>query len=366
MQLREILLQARLIDPSTLAKAEAHAQQVQRPLVHVLAAFNVVDAGVMARLIERTLQRHAGAPVGFVDVTAVQVLPRLLQVVPRAAAEQWRILPIAKARGEDRLYLAMSDPTDEAAVAAVELATGLRVQPMVCDDAQLSIALDKQYGADEPVLVGAIVDPAIDDDADDEFLTESTAEVLELLRSGHDDHRATSIALNELTVETPRLARPASIALGDVSPVPTQRTPMPVFSTAEVTPADPPPLAETRAVDARHRVVVAARQDVAVLRSALQQMLGDVVDVLLDDVAACQQAHHAAVLVLVEPVARSALLRALLDLEDTPGRAKVLVLGGGATFAELTVVDEHGASAPEPHALAVAVFAGLRRLGVSR
>jgi hypothetical protein len=230
---------------------------------------------------------------------------------------------------------------------------------MVCDDAVLTSVFDQHYGAEAPVLVGAIVDAVIDDD----FLTESTAEVLEFLRSGNEGHRATSIALDELTVEVPRLARPASIALGDVSPLHTQVTAIPVFSTSEATPADPP--AQNQPLDARRRVVVAARRDDAVLKGALRQMLGDVVEVLLDDVAACRQAQHAAVLVLVEPAAKSTLLRALLDLEDTPGRAKVLVLGGGATFGELTVVDEHGASAAEPHALAVAVVAGLRRLGFS-
>lgn len=362
MLLRDLLLQARLIDVTTLAQAEAHARQVQRPLVHVLSSFHVVDARVMARVIERALQSRAGGAVGFVDVAAVEVHPRLLQLVPRQAAEQWRILPIAKARGEERLYLAMSDPCDEAAVAAVELATGLRVQPMVCDDAVLSTVFDQHYGGDAPVLVGAIVDAVLDDD----FLTESTAEVLGLLRSGNDAHRATSLALDELTIEVPRLARPASIALGDLSPLPTQLMAIPVFSTAEVTPADPPRPDEANAPSSpRGRVVVAARRDDAVLKVALRQMLGDVVEVLLDDVAACRQAQQAAVLVLVEPVAKSTLLRALLDLEDTPGRAKVLVLGGGATFGELTVVDEYGASAPEPHALAVAVVAGLRRLGFS-
>jgi hypothetical protein len=383
MLVRDVLLQARLITPDMLTQAEAHAAQVHRPLVHVLASYNVVDARQMARAIERASQSMRSGPIGFIDVSGIDVHPRLLQLVPRAAAEQWRILPIAKARGEERLYLAMSDPFDDDAVAAVERATALRVQPMVCDDTVLTHVLDKHYGAEAPVLVGAMLDAVIDDD----FLTESTAEAIEFVRSSHEGHRATSVALDELTVEVSRIARPASVALGDLSlgarptlgfvaeanlprgaqehlpagalsPLTTQLTPMPVFSTGEVTPVD-------HATSTKTRVVLAARRDDTVFQAALKQMLGDVVDVVLDDVAACRLAHTAEVLVLVEPAAKSTLLRALLDLEDTPGRAKVLVLGGGATFGELTVVDEFGASASEPHALAVAVVAGLRRLGFS-
>lgn len=356
MHLRDLLLQARLIDPTTLAQAEAHARQVQRPLVHVLATFNVVEPRAMARVLERALQARPAGPVSFIDVAAVEVHPRLLQLVPRHAAEQWRILPIAKARGDELLYLAMSDPCDEAAVAAVARATGLQIHPLVCDDAVLSRTLDRHYGIDAPVLVGAMVEAAIDDD----FLTESTAEVVGFLRSASEGHRATSLALDDLTVEMQRTARPASLALGDVSPQPTQRHAMPVFSSQAVTPAEP-----RREGKRAQRVVVAARRDDAVLKTALRQMLGDAVEVVLDDVAGVRLAQDAAVLVLVEPVAKSTLLRALLDLEDTPDRARVLVLGGGATFGELSVVDDHGASAHEPHALAVAVFAGLRRLGFS-
>lgn len=229
MRLRDLLLSTRTIDATVLAQAEAHATQAQMPLVRVLVAFNVVDGRRLARLLSRALHFE------LIDVAAIEVHPQLLQVVPRHAAERLRVLPIGVKQGVagSRLYLAMADPTDDNTVTAVETATGLQVEPMVCDDSALQGSFDKHYGVvipDAPILVGDLVGHG-----NHEFLTESTAEALRFVHTIRSadvlpvsdiqgptielsiQRRPASIALGgELTVET-RLQRPASIALGEWS-----------------------------------------------------------------------------------------------------------------------------------------------------
>jgi len=225
MRLRDLLLSTRTIDATVLAQAEAHATQAQMPLVRVLVAFNVVDGRRLARLLSRALHFE------LIDVAAIEVHPQLLQVVPRHAAERLRVLPIGVKQGVagSRLYLAMADPTDDHTVTTVETATGLQVEPMVCDDSALQGSFDKHYGIvipDAPILVGDLVGHG-----NHEFLTESTAEALRFVHTIRSadvlpvsdiqgptielsiQRRPASIALGELTVET-RRQRPASVALG--------------------------------------------------------------------------------------------------------------------------------------------------------
>ncbi|HEY1099581.1 MAG TPA: hypothetical protein VGF99_11665, partial [Myxococcota bacterium] len=178
MRLRELLLTSRLLDEHTLRQAEAHAAQTQSSLVRVLVAFKVVEARKLARVLSRALS------IEVIDVASITIHPRLLELVPRHAAEQLRVLPIGvqHAAHGARLFLAMSDPSNGGTIDIVEKATGYFVEPLVCDDAVLQAALDAHYAAVEPaVLVGSVV-PSADVDHND-YLTESTAEALQLLQA---------------------------------------------------------------------------------------------------------------------------------------------------------------------------------------
>ena len=172
--LHDILLRSHCVDAAILAQAEQLAAQTQVPLVHVLVRYEVVDERKLAHLLSRALQ------VELIDVSNVDVNPRLLAAVPRYAAERLRVLPIGvkKTAYGDRLYLAMSDPSDEETIAVVEKAIGHTVEALVCNDNELSSCFDKRYGVDAeaPVLVGKISTGA-------EFLTESTAEAMRCMQA---------------------------------------------------------------------------------------------------------------------------------------------------------------------------------------
>lgn len=397
MRLRDLLLSTRTVDTTVLAQAEAHARQVQRPVVNVLVAFNVVDGGRLARLLSRALRYE------FIDIATIEVHPRLLEVVPRHAAERYRVLPIGVKPGVagSLLYLAMSDPTDEETIGTVEAATGLRVEPLVCDDAVLQRSFDRHYGVvlNAGALVGTLI--AEEHAPNPEYLTESTAEALRYVQGVRSVEAEPTVdvtvpraaatkappmkpmppALMEATREMPRpgdrmaTAVEGLSALGEPTLVPGEpidsdapdapdesfeertdpdraRAPAPIFFTPT----------RSQAVELP-RVVVAMSPVSSTLQDELAGLIGDVV-VIDDDVAACKAAVGHAALVLIGAQRRSALLRALLDLEDLPTRPRVVVFGGDPGLRLLACVD-YAADAPtDLRAAAVAILAGLRHAGV--
>ncbi len=415
MQLRDLLLSTKTIDATVLAQAEAHAAQTQVQLVHVLVSFKVVEGRRLARLMSRALHYE------LIDVVAVDIHPKLLEVVPRHAAEAYRILPIGvkQAVVGPKLYLAMADPTNEATVAAVEAATGLQVEALICDDERLQVALEKHYGplvADAPVLVGDLVGQG----HSTEFLTESTAEALRFVQTVRSadvvplsdgdgptieislHRRPASLALGpDLIVDT-KFSRPTSMALGEAvadataadvplpqKPAVTVATNSPLDESTIVpdedivrgshhvvtAPSAPTPRAKTASSSVAPKVkpssssskapsvVVATSRKAPLLRTELRELVG-AVDVVFDDVEACLLAVDHAALVLIEPRARSALLRALLDLEELEARPRIVVLGGDPALRVLAFVDHHADAPTDDRAVAIAVVAALRQAGV--
>lgn len=392
MRLHDLLLSTRTVDPTVLSQAEAHALRVQRPVVNVLVAFGVVDGGRLARLLSRALRYE------LIDVMAVEVHPRLLEVVPRHAAERYRALPIGVKSGVvgSLLYLAMSDPTDEETLRTVELATGLRVEPLVCDDAELQRSLDKHYGLvlNAGALVGTLVAEAR---PNLEFLTESTAEALRYVQGGRSIEEPTVDAgtvgrvgvegsradqardrVGALALHAPTRTdgqrvrtepRRSLSALGDPTLVPGEliddkhfeeptnpdrtRAPAPVFFT---------PSGSQVAIELP-RVVVAMTPPSPVVLEELAELIGDVV-VVDDEVEACKAAIGHAAVVLVGARRRSALLRALLDLEDLPARPRIVLIGGDSGLRLLACADYAAEGPSDVRATAVAVLAGLRHAGV--
>jgi hypothetical protein len=397
MRLRDLLLSTRTVDATVLAQAEAHALQVQRPVANVLVAFNVVDGSRLARLLSRALRYE------FIDVMAIEVHPRLLEVVPRHAADRYRVLPIGVKPGVagSLLYLGMSDPTDEETIRTVETATGLRVEPLVCDDAALQRSLDKHYGL--VLNAGALVGTLIADarQPNPEFLTESTAEALRYVQGVRSADEPT-VDVNvprrgvgppahqppeEPTREVARidvLAEPTRADDGRVATAPRQRlsalgepTLVPGEPIEDDEPFDertdpdrvraPAPVfftpTRSQAATDLPRVIVAMHQVSSGLRDELAGLIGDVV-VVDDDVEACRMAVGQAALVLVGVSRRSALLRALLDLEDLPTRPRVVVVGGDPGLRLIACVDHAVDEPAEERAVAVAILAGLRHAGV--
>lgn len=454
MRLREILLRSHAVDAGVLSQAEQMSAATGAPVVHILVRYQIVEGRWLARLLSRA------AHVELIDVAAIDIHRRLLEVVPRHAAERLRVLPIGVKRtaAGERLYLAMADPTDDGVVDVVEKATGRTVEPMCLDDDALSRSLDRHYGPpapvvdDEPAVLVGVLDRARERalEAGGEFLTESTAEALRLVQTvrSNDLPQLSPVDVGDgdivegvddetPTLELTRQQRPASIALanalaevtadvqrGGPRSLPTMQEVWGQASATAATTLEPlrselPISGERSAVDlapdeelfdspttpsraavpgagvqttvaaktttmakpamdppsilpnATARVFVSTPQGVSSRdRAALHEELLDLFgQVELDDdaVAACRNAVRGRALVLLAPRPQSALLRALLDLEERQPRPRIVILGGDPSLRMLAFVDHH-ADMPDmtlgARAVGVAVMVALRQVGV--
>ena len=395
--LHDILLRSHCVDAAILAQAEQLAAQTQVPLVHVLVRYEVVDERKLAHLLSRALQ------VELIDVSKVDVHPRLLAAVPRYAAERLRVLPIGakKTAFGECLYLAMSDPSDEETIAVVEKAIGHTVEALVCNDNELSSCFDKRYGVDAeaPVLVGKISTGA-------EFLTESTAEAMRCMQAVGSATLPQLVAPidddnDDPAPPQPTRLRPVSMALaaalaestaefsrGPITTVDDVRRILSSECTLETrrhaaegtqdealypkTVEVPSPLIKTPEPSMHWPagVVVAlampkglGADEHAALRTELRELPTDI-EFNDDDAAACRTSAGASAVVLLAPRPQSALWRALLDLEDLPERPKIIVLGGDTALQVLSFLDHRGDLPTGARAIAVPVYAALHKVGV--
>lgn len=378
--LREILLRAHTVDPGVLQQAEQISAATAASVVNILVHYRIVDSRHLARLLSRA------ARVEFIDVTTLDVHRRLLQVVPREAAMQLRVLPIGVKRtaSGERLYLAMSDPTDDAIVDIVEKATQRTVEVMCCDENALIVAIERLYGPvvaseDAPIVVGALT-------AGSEFLTDSTSEALRIV----DNARGVGLPEEAVdddgpTLEMSRQTRPASVALAAALAEVTSENlrrgrSLPTIPEVTGTPSsapfssEPPEgdeslFDEVKGPQRAGRVTVSVPTTMsgsqrALLQSELLELVGDV-DLEDDAVAACRNGGNNRALVLLGPKPQSALLRALLDLEEQASRPRVVILGGDPSLRMLAFID-HTAELPDasPRAVAIAVLSALQQVGV--
>ncbi len=81
--------------------------------------------------------------VAYMDLNALDKESQLKDVVSEKLARQHRVLPLIK-RGH-KLYLAVSDPTNQQAVSDIQFSTGLTTEAILVEDDKLGLALDKFF-----------------------------------------------------------------------------------------------------------------------------------------------------------------------------------------------------------------------------
>lgn len=155
--LGERLIAAGLLTTEQLENALAHQQAANRkvhqsngasdgkpvktkPLGEIVTELGLVDETKLVPLLGEQL----GVPgvrlrEGLIDPLAVNLLPR-------ADAERWRVLPLMKVR--DELTVAMADPRDLATIDAIAHVTGLRIRPVLTLASAIERLLPRCYEDD--------------------------------------------------------------------------------------------------------------------------------------------------------------------------------------------------------------------------
>jgi type IV pilus assembly protein PilB len=151
----ELLVEAGVLSQQQLEQALFAQRKDGRKLGQLL-----IELGLVGEIqLTQTLSRQLSVP--WVSLYHVDFSRSLLNLVPRAVAERYSIVPIfvRRLRNQgDTLYVAMDDPTNEAALEEVTRASSLPVKPMIACPSDIRAAI-RVYYLGEP-LPAASAGPA--------------------------------------------------------------------------------------------------------------------------------------------------------------------------------------------------------------
>lgn len=142
-QIGRILLKRRLISQEELDRQLAQQKSAHDgvPLASRIAASGVVKENDVLR----ALSEQHGVP--GIDLNQIALKSEYLDMVPREVAESSRILPVLVR--EDRLFLAMANPTDKRVIDELEFVTGRKVYPYIAITTTLEKTIRAAYDAKE-------------------------------------------------------------------------------------------------------------------------------------------------------------------------------------------------------------------------
>lgn len=162
------LAQTGLMDEKTALQAQQQAQRNKLPLVTYLVQNRLVKSRALAELAAEQFG------VAFFDLHAIDKEGQPKDLVSEKLMRQHRVLPLWR-RG-NKLFVALSDPTNHQAVTDIQFSTGLTTEAVLVEDDKLGDAIDKLFDAANSAL-DDLADVDLDgldvESADDEADAES-------------------------------------------------------------------------------------------------------------------------------------------------------------------------------------------------
>ena len=162
------LVQDGIVSEDDVLQATEAARKERTPLVAYLVSHEMADA----RAVAVAASHEFGVPL--LDLDAIEIDLDCLREVDQKLLNKHRVLPLAR-RGQ-RLFLAISDPTNLQAIDDVKFQTGLRVDPVVVEQDKLEEQITKALEAVDTSMSGLDdddfdlenLDVTSEDDVDDE------------------------------------------------------------------------------------------------------------------------------------------------------------------------------------------------------
>jgi type IV pilus assembly protein PilB len=156
LRIGELLVSAKVITQEQLDSA----LKVQRPAGQRLGDLLVLQGTVTENQLTQTLGLQLSVP--WVSLYHVDFSRQLLNLVPREVAEKFCVVPIFVRRVKklgDTLYVAMDDPTNDAALAEIMTYAGLPVKPMIASPTDIRGAIRVYYGAEGGAQTAVVAAP---------------------------------------------------------------------------------------------------------------------------------------------------------------------------------------------------------------
>ena len=134
--LAQRLVAAQLLDQPTAAKASQQASQDKIPLITYLVQHKLTNARDLAMLCAEEF----GYPYMDIGVLDREAQPER-ELVSEKLIRKHNVLPLFK-RG-NRLYIGLSDPTNQQALSDIQFNTGLIVDAVIVDEDKLAVTIDR-------------------------------------------------------------------------------------------------------------------------------------------------------------------------------------------------------------------------------
>jgi type IV pilus assembly protein PilB len=151
VQLASVLQKNGILTAEQIAEAQKLSQSTKRPFSEIV----LQDMGVPEEKLAEVFAEHFRLP--YVRLAAATVDPEAVKLLNESQARKLICLPIKKeevaattaVKRRPTLVLAMSDPSDLAAIQQVEFATGCVVKPVVATRTEVEDALDHYYAPED-------------------------------------------------------------------------------------------------------------------------------------------------------------------------------------------------------------------------
>lgn len=142
MRLGEMLVKAGVTTELNVNAALAEQRQWGGKLGQILVRMGAVSE----QLVVLALSRQLGIPT--LDLSAIEALPEpLVQRLPRAMCEHYRVLPLQYLTERRVLRIAMADPHDVVASDDIQRVFGARLEPVIVGEQALAGAIRRLFGA---------------------------------------------------------------------------------------------------------------------------------------------------------------------------------------------------------------------------
>lgn len=140
-RLGELLVDAGVIDEFQLKSALADQKRWGDKLGSTLVKLGFVTEEIMAKALSSQMK------IPNVNLRTTDIPMDVYEVIPAEKAKKLGVIPVMmkKEGAKKLLYLAMSDPTNLAAIDEIQFLTGNIVKPVIAMDSQIVAAIDRYY-----------------------------------------------------------------------------------------------------------------------------------------------------------------------------------------------------------------------------
>lgn len=136
--LGEMLLAANLIDEVQMRVALAEQQRTGKKFGSTLVDLQFIDENVLAAFLSKQID------VPCISLLHIDVPKKVLRKLPSRVARECRAIPI-RLDDDNRLEIALADPTDIDLIEKLEKATGMTVSPLVAPQSSVEKMVEQFY-----------------------------------------------------------------------------------------------------------------------------------------------------------------------------------------------------------------------------